>query len=171
MTEVTEMASTDTWLDDRTWVGNSGAAQTVLSEPVVSWMTSEPLTIEENETIFAAAKLMRDADVGDLIVTSADKIYGIITDRDIVVRALADGDTDSGLPTLHVGEYATTEVVTLSPQDTVERAIALMSEHAVRRLIVAEEGRPIGVVSLGDLAAVTRADDALTEISHAPANN
>src|SRR5207248_319637 len=96
-----------------------------------------------------AAQIMRERNIGDVIVESDERICGIVTDRDIVVRVVAYG-TDPD--TAKLDKLCTSDVIAISPDDKVDRAVALMREHVVRRLPVVDNGRPIGVVSLGDLA-------------------
>jgi CBS domain-containing protein len=112
---------------------------------------------------------MRDADIGPVIVTGAgDHELGILTDRDIVTRVVADGrDPDS----VTLGELATWDPTCVSPNDPVERAITLMRGNAIRRLPVVEDGKPVGVISLGDLAIDRDPDSALADISRATPNN
>ncbi|MGH2758136.1 MAG: CBS domain-containing protein [Actinomycetota bacterium] len=134
-------------------------------------MTPEPVTVIESDTLFHAARLMRDEDIGDVIVldnTSA-RVKAIVTDRDMVIRAVADGQ-DPRETTL--AAVATEELLTVSPDDAVDKAARIMRDRAVRRLpVVDEDGRAVGVVSLGDLALELDRRSALAEISAAPANN
>jgi CBS domain-containing protein len=95
------------------------------------------------------------------------QVRGIVTDRDIVVRAVADG-RDPASTTL--GEVGSTDVVALSPDDTVERAVEIMRQKAIRRVPVVEGGRAVGIVSIGDLAAERDPDSALADISSARPN-
>jgi CBS domain-containing protein len=91
-----------------------------------------------------------------------DRLTGIVTDRDIVVRAIAD-DRSPGETTL--GDLATGDVTSLSPEDSVEDAIRIMRDRAVRRIPVVENDRPVGIVSIGDLAVERDPDSALADIS------
>jgi CBS domain-containing protein len=92
----------------------------------------------------------------------------VVTDRDLVVRALAEG---ADISSKSVQEVCSTETVTVSPDDDVDRAIQLMRERAIRRLpVVEEEDRPVGVVSLGDLAVERDPHSALGDISAAHPN-
>lgn len=93
---------------------------------------------------------------------------GIVTDRDIVIRALAVGKDPS--ETL-LGEICSRDLQTVSAEDSVGDVVRLMSEKAIRRVPVVEEGRPVGIVSLGDLAATQDPDSALADISSAPPNS
>ena len=114
-------------------------------------MTSNPVTITSDSRIHDAARLMREHDVGVLPVMDGDRIRGLLTDRDIIVRAVADQRFDE-----QVGSIISAGVVTVSPDDDVNRAAELMSERDVRRLPVCEDGRLVGIVSVGDIA--TRQD-------------
>lgn len=139
-----------------------------MAQTVRDVMTANPRAIDASDTVIMAARAMRDEDVGAVVVVSNGQPEGIVTDRDIVVRAVADerepGDTS-------VAEVMTRNVVALAPTDSVDRAAALMREHSVRRLPVVDNGRVAGIVSLGDLAVERDRQSALAEISAAPANN
>ena len=130
-------------------------------------MTPEPITVTPTMTIEQAARRMRDAGIGNVVVLNNGQITGILTDRDIVVRAVAEGwpvETP-------VGEVASLELTTIGPDDSIDEAVTLMRERSVRRLPVVERGRPVGIVSLGDLALERNPESALGEISAAPPND
>lgn len=131
-------------------------------------MTPEPVTVRSTTSLEQAARRMRDAGIGDVIVLDGEQITGILTDRDIVVRAVAEGRDPGQTP---VGEVASRELTTITPDETVDAAVALMRERSIRRLPVVESGRPIGIVSLGDLALERDPDSCLGEISAAPPND
>ena len=132
-------------------------------------MTRNPITLASTDTLAHAAKKMRDADVGDVIVVEGGTVRGLVTDRDIVVRAIAE-DLDP-FSTALVG-VCTRDVVTVSPDDSIDTAVRLVRENAVRRLpVVAADGTPVGVLSIGDLAVERDTDSALAEISAAEPNN
>ncbi len=99
--------------------------------------------------------------------SSTGQIQGILTDRDIVVRALAEG-RDPARTT--VGEICSRELTTLCPDDAIGDAEKIMRDQAIRRLPVVEEGRPVGIVSLGDLAVEKNPESTLGGISAAPPN-
>ncbi|MDQ3646883.1 MAG: CBS domain-containing protein [Actinomycetota bacterium] len=131
-------------------------------------MTKDPITLKTSASIAEAARAMRDSDVGNIIVLEGDSIAGILTDRDVTVRAVAEGvDVQSAT----VGEIATKQVSTLSPDDTVEKAIDLMRTEAIRRVPIVENGTPVGIVAIGDLAVSRDQDSALADISVAAPNN
>ena len=131
-------------------------------------MTPEPVTVATNTTLEQAARHMRDAGIGNVIVLEGEKITGILTDRDIVVRAVAEGWDPTQTP---VGEVASRDLTTIAPDETVDAAVALMRERSIRRLPVVQSGRPVGIVSLGDLALERDPDSCLGEISAAPPND
>jgi CBS domain-containing protein len=130
-------------------------------------MTQKPVTVQVTDTVVAAARSMRDGNIGDVVVVDNDQIQGILTDRDIVVRALAEG-RDPARTT--VGEICSRELTTLSPNDAIGDAEKTMRDRAIRRLPVVEGGRPVGIVSLGDLAVEKSPDSTLGGISAAPPN-
>ena len=130
-------------------------------------MTADPTTLPADATVLEAAKLMRDEDIGNIIVLDGDSLAGIVTDRDLVIRAIADG-ADPAIA--KVGDVCSRDLATLAPTDDVKKALKLMRERAVRRLPVVDGGRPVGIVSIGDLAVETSqdTDKALADISAAP---
>jgi len=131
-------------------------------------MTPDPVTVATTTSLEQAARHMRDAGIGNVIVLEGERITGILTDRDIVVRAVAEGWDPSQTP---VGDVASRELTTISPDETVDAAVALMRERSIRRLPVVESGQPVGIVSLGDLALERDPGSCLGEISAAPPND
>lgn len=130
-------------------------------------MTSDPVTVAEQTPITEVARLMRERDIGDVIVAEADDVRGLVTDRDLVVRALAEHrDPDSTT----VGEVCSHDLVTCSPQDRIDEAVRVMREHALRRLPVIDNGHLVGTLSLGDLAVERDPQSALADISAAEPN-
>lgn len=130
-------------------------------------MSREPICLSSNTALIDVARQMREYDIGDVLLTDDDRISGMITDRDIVIRALAAGRDPTGTT---AGEIASRDLITLSPDDPLDRAVQLMREHSVRRLPVCQDGRPIGMVSIGDLAMQRDPSSALADISAAAAN-
>jgi CBS domain-containing protein len=130
-------------------------------------MTSDPATLDVMNTAAEAATVMAERDVGDVIVSDGEQVCGIVTDRDIVVRAVAENRNPVAVP---LGEICSRSVVTLSPDDSVDDAVRMMSEQALRRLPVVVDGRAVGIVSLGDLAVERDRESALGHISAAPPN-
>jgi len=121
---------------------------------VSEFMSTNPVTIPSDAPIEQAARLMRDHDIGFLPVLDGESFRGVVTDRDIVVKALAEGRYDE-----RVGGIVSASVVTVTPDDDVQRATELMAEADVRRLPVCVDGQLVGIVSVGDLA--TRQSPAL----------
>ena len=111
-------------------------------------MTPNPRTVSPADSIQSAACIMRDEDTGVVPIVDNGRAVGVVTDRDIVVRAVADGSQLNRT----VGEIATSAVVCASPDMSTREAAQLMSDHQVRRLPVVENERLIGIVSIGDLA-------------------
>jgi CBS domain-containing protein len=127
-------------------------------------MTPNPRFVSPDDTIQNAARIMRDEDTGVVPVCDNGRAIGIVTDRDIVVRAIADGDVNRS-----VRDIASRDVIAASPEMSTREAAELMSEHQVRRLPVVEGDRLVGIVSLGDLAVKeakdSRVGDTLEHIS------
>ena len=112
-------------------------------------MTSSPKTISPSTTAQEAARLMKSEDVGALPIVEGDKLVGVVTDRDLAVRVLAEGKS----PDTAVSEIASKDVVTVDPGQTLEEAARLMAEHQVRRLpVVEEDGSLVGVLAQADVA-------------------
>jgi CBS domain-containing protein len=130
-------------------------------------MTQRPVTVETGDTVTAAARSMRDGNIGVVVVLESGQVQGVLTDRDIVVRALAEGRDPARTS---VGEISSKELTTLAPTDTIEDAVKIMRDKAIRRLPVVEGGRPVGIVSLGDLAVDRDPGSVLGGISAAPPN-
>jgi CBS domain-containing protein len=128
-------------------------------------MTPNPRTVSSTDSIQNAARIMRDADTGAVPVVDNGRPIGIVTDRDIVIRAVADGSRVS----TPVRDIVTGNVVVATPDMSTREASELMSEHQVRRLPVVENERLVGIVSIGDLAVKegrdSRTGDTLQAIS------
>lgn len=112
-------------------------------------MTAEPVTIESDRSVFEAAKAMRDYDVGDVLVLEGGRLYGLMTDRDVVVRVLA-----AGLDAMatRVSEVCSRDMVAVSADDDTSHALRLVRGRSVRRIPVLRDGVPVGIVTIGDLA-------------------
>ena len=113
-------------------------------------MTTDPRCIGENETLADAARKMRKLDVGALPVCGEDnRLKGMVTDRDIVVRCIADnGDPQ----TVRAGELARGKPVTIGADDPVDEALTMMKEHQIRRLPVIDGHDLVGIISQADVA-------------------
>jgi CBS domain-containing protein len=138
-----------------------------MADTVRDVMTSDPKTVDASATVKDAAEIMADENIGNVLVVENGEVHGIVTDRDIVVRVIGKGNG----PDASVREAATSGVEWLSPDDSVEDAIKKMEQADVRRLPVVEDGKPVGIVSLGDLAVEEDRDSALADISAASPNN
>jgi CBS domain-containing protein len=138
----------------------------LLARTVADVMTSAPTALEAARVVSDAARAMRDSDIGDVLVTEEGRLIGIMTDRDVVVRVLGEG-LDPASTSL--GAVCSRELTTVGPGDAIETAAARMRERAVRRVPVVEDGRPVGIVALGDLAVEREPESVLGTISAAPA--
>ncbi|MFJ1967856.1 CBS domain-containing protein [Streptomyces sp. NPDC087903] len=138
-----------------------------MTQHVSDIMTGAPLTVEPQTSVGAVARIMRDQDLGAVLVTDDDRLRGLVTDRDLVVRSLAEG-SDPERTT--VADAISGDLVTVSPEDDLDLAIGLMREHAVRRIPVVEDGRAVGIVAIGDLAMERDPESALGDISAARPN-
>jgi CBS domain-containing protein len=134
-----------------------------MAQKIRELMTRDPITLKSETTVAEAARAMRDNDIGDVLVTEGGgKLCGILTDRDIVVRGLAEGKNPE---TTKLSDLCTAQLLQLSPEDGVDSAIKLMTREGVRRIPVVDAGKPIGIVSLGDLAVARDTDSTLASIS------
>ena len=133
-------------------------------------MTGWPMTLPPEASVMQAARIMHDRDTGDVVVTdSRGRVSGILTDRDIVTRVIASG-RDPALTAIR--DVLTPTPVTVQPDTEASMAVALMREHAVRRLPVVDAGATlIGIVSLGDLAIDRDSQSVLAAISAARPNH
>lgn len=132
-------------------------------------MTPDPVTLESSTDLFTAAQALRDNDIGDVVVTKPDgSLCGIVTDRDLVVRGMAEG-LDSMSASLE--DVCSHRLVTVGPDDAIAAAVKLMEDNAIRRLPVVEDGNLVGIISIGDLAVERDPESALGEISAAAPNN
>ena len=113
-------------------------------------MTSNPKSVETSSPIIEAARLMKSEDVGSIPVTEGDRLVGIVTDRDVAIRVVAEG---KDVQSVTVGEIASRDLVTVDPQQDLDEALRLMAQHQVRRLpVVEEDGRLVGILAQADVA-------------------
>src|SRR6266511_1489107 len=112
-------------------------------------MTPSQQTVESGSPAVEAARLMKQVDAGMIPVVEDGKLLGTVTDRDIVLRVIAEGKSPQATT---VGEIASTEVVTVKPEQVLDEALELMAHHQIRRLPVVEEGRLVGIVAQADVA-------------------
>ena len=139
-----------------------------MAQSIREVMTQNPESVSGDTPVADAAKLMRDKDFGGVLCVDGDKVSGFLTDRDIALRVVAEGKDPSSTT---VSDVATTDLPTLSPDDSVEDAIELVRKHNVRRVPVIEGAKPVGIVSIGDLAVERDQDSALADMSAEPSNN
>jgi CBS domain-containing protein len=138
-----------------------------MAQSIRDVMTTHPVALPATSSVIEAAQAMRDSDIGDVIVVENGRICGIVTDRDITVRGVAE---ERNISSLTLGDICSRQLTTLSPTDSVDDAVLLMREKALRRLPVIEGDTPVGIVSLGDLAVTQDPNSTLGNISVAPAN-
>jgi CBS domain-containing protein len=132
-------------------------------------MTRNPKVVRASSTVMDAACTMRDCKIGDVIVDDdANRVLGIVTDRDLVVKAVASGSDPSKIS---IESVCTKDVTVLRPTQTTDDAATIMGEKAIRRLPVVEGENLVGIVSLGDLAKRIDNGSCLGQISAAPPNN
>ena len=113
-------------------------------------MTANPSTIEPNQFVVEAARIMKQEDAGVVPVTENGRLTGMVTDRDIAIRVVAEGKDPQSTA---VREVASKNLVTIDPQQDLDEALRLMAQHQVRRLpVVEEDGRLVGVVAQADVA-------------------
>lgn len=128
-------------------------------------MTKDPVTLPASATISEAAKEMKKGDMGDVLIDN-DGTLGIVTDRDIAVRAVAEGKFDTT-----IGDIGTFDLETVKPDDDVRQVIKDMREDNIRRVPVIEDGTAVGILSIGDLAVMFDDDSVLADISAAPGDH
>jgi CBS domain-containing protein len=132
-------------------------------------MTTGVVYLPSETPIAEVARTMREQDIGDVVVADGTSLAGMVTDRDLVVRAVAEGRDPEATT---VGEVMTRELVTVRPEDTIQQAALLMRDRAVRRLLVCDDDQGlVGVVSIGDLAERIDPESVLGGISSADPNN
>ena len=136
------------------------------SQTVRDIMSPDPVGVHFDQTIAETARVMRDSQVGAVLVVNGDALAGVVTDRDLVIRGIADG---AG-PDAPVGPLCSARLVGVSATANVSEAEQLMRENAVRRLPVIDEGQVVGMVSLGDLAKTADGNSPLAAVSRAEPN-
>lgn len=140
-----------------------------MAQQIQDIMTKQIHTVRSDATLLDVARVMRDKKIGDVLVTNRDgTLRGIVTDRDIVVRAGAAG---KALDRTQAGEICSDRLIKLAPTSTIEEAVKVMREHAVRRVPVVTDGHAVGIVTIGDLARYQDPKSALADISSAAPNN
>jgi CBS domain-containing protein len=119
-------------------------------------MTVKPRTVGVGDSVVDAAKLMRGEDAGIAPIVDGDRLVGVLTDRDITVKVVAAGKDPASTK---VEEIASTNLVTIDPEQNLDEALRLMAQHQVRRLpVVEEDGKLVGIVAQADIARHTDAE-------------
>ena len=130
---------------------------------VQDMMTTELSTLPPDAPIQQAARVMRDEDIGDVIILDdSGSLMGMVTDRDITIRAIADGLDPSDT---RIADICSSSLVTARPDQDIEEIMMMMQERAVRRIPVMDGDTPVGVISLGDLAMELAPDSTLGGIT------
>lgn len=138
-----------------------------MAKTIRELMTKHPLTLKRNATVAEAARAMKDNDIGDVLVEEKGELCGICTDRDIVVRVIAQGLDPKKTK---LSDVCSSTVTTAKPDSPIEEVIEMMRRRNVRRVPVVENDVPVGIVSLGDLAVERDRHSVLGSISAAPAS-
>ncbi|MGV4890037.1 CBS domain-containing protein [Streptomyces viridosporus] len=138
-----------------------------MTQHVRDIMTGAPVSVGPHTSVAEVARIMRDRDLGAVLVTDGDRLRGLVTDRDLVVRSVSRGGDPEETT---VAGACSEDLVTVRPDDDLDRVARLMREHAVRRVPVVDGGHPVGIVALGDLAMERDPQSALGDISVARPN-
>ena len=137
-----------------------------MAKTLAEVMSADPVICGPADTLQDAARLMRDRNIGDVVIVDSGGVRGIVTDRDLVVRALAAGYD----PTTHLRDVCSQPVITLESTAPVVDAAELMRKEAVRRVPIIEGPQLVGIVSIGDLTRSEDPTSTLADISAAPPN-
>lgn len=139
-----------------------------MTQHVSDVMTSAPAAVGPQASVTAVARRMRDENIGTVLVTEGERLRGLVSDRDLVVRAIADGGDPNETT---VAELCSDDLVTVGPDDDLADVVRAMREHAIRRVpVVDDERHAVGIVSLGDLAIERDPESALGDISASKPN-
>jgi CBS domain-containing protein len=130
-----------------------------MAESVRDAMTENPRSIGASASVVEAARLMREADIGSLPITDGEQLVGVITDRDITTRVVAEA---ADLKTTSVGEVYSRDLISVEPDNDLDEALRLMARHQVRRLPVVEDGRLVGIVAQADVALTLKENEQKT---------
>jgi CBS domain-containing protein len=130
-----------------------------MTQSVRDAMTENPRSIGASASVVEAARLMREGDIGSLPITDDEELVGMITDRDITTRVVAEA---SDLATTSVGDVYSQDLISVEPDKELEEAVQLMARHQVRRLPVVENGRLVGIVAQADVALALRENEQKT---------
>jgi CBS domain-containing protein len=127
-----------------------------MGKSVKDAMTADVKTAAPSQSLTDVARLMKQEDVGSVPVVDGERLVGVVTDRDIVVRGIADGSDPHAIK---AGDIASRDVVTVRPDDDLDAALRLMAQHQVRRLPVVDDGQLVGVVAQADMAHEAKEKD------------
>ena len=130
-----------------------------MAESVRDAMTEDPRSIGASASVVEAARVMREEHVGSLPITDDEQLVGMITDRDITTRVVAEA---ADLATTSVGDVYSQNLISVQPDKGLEEALQLMARHQVRRLPVVENGRLVGIVAQADIALSLSGDEKKT---------
>jgi len=125
----------------------------VMEEPVRSLMSKGVNTIERNETVLEAARYMTDLSIGSVVIVEGERLLGIVTERDIIARVVAEGRKPESTT---VGEIMNSPVITISSMKSISEAFTMMADKGVDHLVVTEDERPIGMFSIKNFLDVER---------------
>ena len=120
-----------------------------MADSVRDAMTEDPRSIGKSVSVVEAARLMREQDIGSIPITDDEKLVGMITDRDITTRVVAEAADPK---TTSVGEVYSRDLISVEPDQDLDEALQLMARHQVRRLAVIENGSLVGIVAQADIA-------------------
>ncbi|GHH75805.1 oxidoreductase [Streptomyces sulfonofaciens] len=138
-----------------------------MAQQISEVMTADPVYVSPRTPVAEIAQLMREEDIGQVIIAEEERVRGVVTDRDLVTRVMADARDPQQTA---AQEVSSSNLVTCAPDDDIGAAVRLMRDNALRRLPVVEEDRLVGVVSIGDLAMEQDERSALADISAAEPN-
>ena len=130
-----------------------------MAKSVRDAMTENPRSIGASASVVEAARLMRDEHIGSLPITDDEELVGMITDRDITTRVVAEA-ADPKMTS--VGDVVSRDLISVEPDEDLEEAVQLMASHQVRRLPVVENGRLVGIVAQADVALTLRENEQRT---------
>lgn len=138
-----------------------------MTQRVSEIMTPAPVSVRPGQPAADAARIMRDNGIGNVLVVEHDRLVGLVTDRDIVMRVVAERRDPA---TTAVGDICSRDLATVAPDEDADEAVARMRERGVRRVPVVSEGSPVGILSIGDMAVERDARSALADVSAQPPN-
>jgi CBS domain-containing protein len=139
-----------------------------MAKTVSDVMTRDPVAMSSDASVKEAAKAMSDMRIGTVVVMEGDKPCGIVTDRDITVRAVATG---SDPMSTKLADICSHDIAAVRPDQSVDDAMQMMKSHDVKRVLVMTDSKLMGIVSLADLSRMGKGDDVQKDISKAEPNN